>query len=223
MHHCAVRIEHGYHLIDTSAWVRQRTGEPLPELTEALGEFTHHPVFALYQPQMDTVARMQLWCAARGWTSSEETTFYHDQSALTEPVSIVLAVGNSDGVEKAAYALVQVGDGAPRVYRDVTTDDGYWLQVEPVDIVCPAGHRWTWLDHTSLLDAAGGYVPFADLFGRRPGAPYAECRTCLAYDDGERDEPCPCESRWTIYCPTCDRRCRLELTDVPTFPTQGNR
>jgi hypothetical protein len=118
---------------------------------------------------------------------------------------------------------VQVSDGAPRVYRDVTTDDGYWLQVEPVDIVCPVGHRWTWLDHTSLLDAAGGYVPFGDLFGRRPGAPYAECRTCLGYDDGERDEPCPCESRWTIYCPICDRRCRLELTDVPTFPTQGIR
>jgi hypothetical protein len=219
MHHCAVRIEHGYHLIDTSAWVRQRTGEPLPELTDAVGEFTRHPVFAMYQPQMDTAARIQLWCAARGWTSSEETSLYHDHDCLTEPVSIVLAVD----ADKVAYALVQAGDDAPQVYLDVTTDDASWLQVETVDIVCPAGHHWTWLDHTCLLDAAGRYLPFADLLGRRPGAPYAECRDCLAYDDGERDEPCPCESRYTIYCPTCDQRCRLELTEVPTFPTQGDR
>ena len=46
---------------------------------------------------------------------------------------------------------------------------------------------------------------------------------CLADDNGERDEPCPCESRWTISCPTCGRRCRLELTDVPTFDAQQQR
>lgn len=100
MHHCAVRIERGNHLIDTSAWVRQRTGERLPELTDALHEFIRHPVFAAYQPHMDTSARMQLWCAAKGWTTSEETSFYHDQSWLTEPVNVVLAVGSSGGVDK---------------------------------------------------------------------------------------------------------------------------
>jgi hypothetical protein len=219
MHHSAVRIEHGYHLIDTGAWVRQRTGEALPELTDALHEFTRHPVFAEYHPQLDTSARMQLWCAAWGWTTSEETSYYHDHDCLTEPVSIVLAVD----VDQVAYALVQVGEHTPEVYRDVTTDDGYWLQVEPVDIVCPTGHRWTWLDHTCLLDQAGTYIAFADLFGRQPGAPYTQCRDCLAYDNGERDEPCPCESRWTIYCPTCDQRCRLELTDVPSIDAQGVR
>ncbi len=36
MHDHAVRIEHGYHLIDTRAWVRQRTSEPVPELTDAV-------------------------------------------------------------------------------------------------------------------------------------------------------------------------------------------
>jgi hypothetical protein len=104
---------------------------------------------------------------------------------------------------------------------DATTEDAHWLQVEPVDIACPSGHRWTWLDRTSLLDDHGGEIAFADLFGRDRSAPYAQCRDCLAYDDGDRDEPCPCESWWTIYCPTCDQRCRLELTDVPTYPTQA--
>jgi hypothetical protein len=219
MYHNAVRIDNGYHLIDTGAWVRQRAGEPLPELTEDLREFTSHPVFAEYQPQMDTTARMRRWCAARGWATSEETSHYHDHDCLTEPVSIVLAVD----ADQVAYALVQVGDQPPEVVTDVTTDDDYWLQVEPVDIVCPSGHRWTWLDHTCLLDHAGRYVPFGDLFGRRDGAPYAHCRDCLAHDNGERDQPCPCPSRYTIYCPTCDQRCRLELTDVPTVPTQDHR
>ncbi len=219
MHHDAVRIEHGYHLIDAGAWVRQRTSEALRELTDALRDFTRHPVFAEYHPQMDASARMQLWCAARGWTTSEETSYSHDQTCLSEPVSIVLAVDP----DRVAYALVQVGSDAPEVLLDLTTDADYWLQVEPVDIVCPAGHRWTWLDHTSLLDEAGNHTPFADLFGLTPGAPYAECRDCLAYETGERDELCPCEGRYTVYCPTCEQRCRLQLTPVPTFPARAER
>ncbi len=215
--HDTVRIEPGYHIIDAGAWVRQRTSEPLADLTAALDEFTRHPVFGESHPQMATSARMQLWCAARGWTTSEETSYYHDHTCLSEPVSIVLAVDP----DRCAYALVQVGSDAPDVYLDLTTDDGYWLQVEPADIVCPAGHRWTLLDHTCLLDEAGTYIAFTDLFGRAPGAPYAECRDCLAYDDWERDEVCPCDDRHTIYCPTCDQRCRLELTAVPTFPGQA--
>jgi hypothetical protein len=215
----AVRIEHGYHLIDTRAWVAQRTGETLPELTEALREFADHPAFGQYHPQMDTAARMQLWAAARGWTSSEETSYYHDHDCLTQPISIVLAADP----HRCAYALVQVGTNASEVLADLTTDDAYWGQVSPVDIVCPGGHRWTWLDHTSLLDNTGTYLPFTTVFGRDRGAPYAECRDCLAYDNGDRDELCPCDNRWTIYCPTCGQRCGLELTDVPTYPGQDTR
>lgn len=215
----AVEIEDGYHLIDTDAWVRQRTGEPVPELTDALGEFLAHPVFADYHPRIDTTARMQLWCAARGWTTGEETTVCHDHSCLREPVSIVLATDP----DRAAYALVQVGTDTPQVLADLTTDEGYWYQVESVDIVCAGGHRWTWTDHTSLLDQTGHFLRLADLFGCHRGAPYAECRDCLAYDDGGRDEPCLCDNRYTIYCPTCGQRCRLELTDVPTIPVPGQR
>jgi hypothetical protein len=114
MHH-TVRIERGYHIIDAGAWVRQRTSEPLADLTAALDEFTHHPVFGQYQPQMDTSARMQLWCAARGWTTSEETSYYHDHTCLSEPVSIVLATD----ANRSAYALVQVGSDAPDVFHDL--------------------------------------------------------------------------------------------------------
>ena len=214
--HDAVRIEPGYHIIDTQAWVRQRTSAPVAELTAALNEFTNHPVFDDLHIHLDTSARMQLWCAARGWSISEETTHHHTHDVLSEPVTIVLATDP----DRSAYALVQIGHDDPDVYLDLTTDDDYWLQVEPVDIVCPAGHRWTWLDHATLLDDTGTYLDFTDVFGRTPGAPYAECRDCLAYDEGERDEPCPCDGRQTIYCPTCEKRCRLELAAVPTYPGQ---
>jgi len=212
--HDTVRIGPGYHIINTGAWVRQRTSVPLADLTAALNEFTHQPGFGDYHPQMNTSARMQLWCAARGWITSEETTYHHDQDCLSEPVSIVLATGP----DRSAYALVQIGHDAADVHLELTTDDGYWLQIEPVGIVCPGAHRWTWLDHTSVLDEAGSHVQFTDLFGHASGAPYAECRDCLAYDDGQRDELCPCDDRHTIYCPTCEQRCRPELTAVPTFP-----
>ncbi|WP_432830828.1 hypothetical protein [Dactylosporangium sp. CA-092794] len=213
-----VRIEAGYHTIDTAAWVRQRTGARVAELTSALAEFTDHPVFDDLHLHVDTSARMQLWAAARGWSTGPESTHHHTHDELSESVSIVLATDQ----DRRAYALVQIGHDDPDVYLDLTTDDDSWAQVEPVDIVCPAGHRWTWLDHTSLLDDTGSYLDFRDVFGRTPGAPYAECRDCLAYDDGDRDEPCDCESRHTIYCPTCAQRCRLELTAVPTMRPAGS-
>jgi hypothetical protein len=215
--HENVRIEPGYHIIDSQAWVCQRTSPPVADLTAALNEFIDHPVFDDLHIHLDTSARMQLWCAARGWSTSEETTHHHTHDVLSESVSVVLATGP----DRCAYALVQIGHDDPDVHLDLTTDDDYWLQVELVDIVCSAGHRWTWLDHDTLLDDTGTYLTFREVFGRTPGAPYAECRDCVAYDNGDRDEICGCDGRHTIYCPTCDQRCRLELTGVPTYTTPG--
>lgn len=207
-----VRIEPGYHIIDTQAWVNQRTSAPVTELTRALNEFCDHEVFDDLHIHLDTSARMQLWAAARGWRTSPETTYHHTHDELSDHVSIVLATDP----DRCAYALVQVDHDTPDVYLDLTTDDDYWAQVEPVDIVCTTGnHRWTWPNQYEMLDDTGTYLTFREVFGSTPGAPYAQCRDCLAYDDGERDEPCDCDGRHTIYCPTCDQRCRLELTAVP--------
>lgn len=222
-----VRIENGYHLIDAHTWVAQRTGPPLGELTDALREFIRHPVFDQHHPRLGVAARMQLWCAAHGWTVGDESTYHHDHDCLDRPVTVVLAAGPDTSprahramgatVKQAAYALVQVGHHPPQVHHDVVTDDGYWLQVEPVEIRCPAGHRWTWLDRAELLTADGFEVSMAALFGHDPGAPYAECRVCVAFDAGVHDEPCPCDGRRTIYCPTCGQRCRLTLPEIATM------
>ena len=40
-----VRIEHGYYLIDTDAWVEQRVGERADDFTALLREFTGHDLF----------------------------------------------------------------------------------------------------------------------------------------------------------------------------------
>jgi len=42
-----------------------------------------------------------------------------------------------------------------------------------------------------------------------------------AYDNGDTDTMCDCGDTSAIYCPTCNRSCRLTLTDVPTYPQPG--
>lgn len=209
-----VTIHPGYYLIDTRAWVSQRTADPDDTLTSLLAEFLRCDVFDGHQPNMDTTARMQLWCAARQWTQLEGSPIWHDHQVLTHPAEIVLAT-DPDG---NAWALVSIDYTTPVVYRDVTTDDGYWHQVTPVDIVCPDGHRWNWLDERTLLDSNGADVVMSDIFGPDRDKPFQPCRGCQAFDDDRSDQMCPCDNTTAIYCPVCDARCTLELAEVPTHP-----
>jgi hypothetical protein len=132
------------------------------------------------------------------------------------PVNVVLASGpQPDG---GTYALVQQEGDRPAVYQDITSDEGYWNQVRAVDIVCPEGHRWTWLDDTSLLDEHGHETTTAALFGSGRQAPFAPCRDCAQCDDAATDIMCDCGDSAVIYCPACNSRCRLTLSEVPTYP-----
>jgi hypothetical protein len=212
----SVIIEHGYYLIDTTAWTEQRVGQPDEDLTASLREFVNLDVFTEYRSGMDISARMQLWCAARDWAIAEGAPIYHDHGCLSSPVNIVLAA--SPQPDGGAYALVQQEGDRPTVYRDITSDEGYWNQVRAVDIVCPQGHRWTWNDDTSLLDEHGHETTVAALFDPGRQAPFAPCRDCARFDDGAIDVMCDCGDSAVIYCPTCDSRCRLTLPDVPTYP-----
>jgi hypothetical protein len=212
----SVTIERGYYVINAHAWTEQRVGRPDDDLTASLQAFINLDVFTEYRSSMDTSARMQLWCAARDWVIAEGAPIYHDQGCLSGPVTVVLAAGpQPDG---CAYALVQVDDDRPIIYRDVTSDEGYWWRVRAVDIVCPGGHRWTWLDDASLLDDHGHETTVAEVFGPDRQMPYSRCRDCAKFDDGDTDTMCDCGDTSAIYCPTCNRSCRLTLTDVPTYP-----
>src|SRR6266542_2355900 len=129
--HDTVRIEPGYHIIDAGAWVRQRASEPLADLTAALDEFTRHPVFDEYQPQVDASARMQLWCAARGWTTTACSTMPAPTSrsptcsaahpARRTPNAATASPTTTGNATKSARAMT----GTPSTARPATSGAGW--------------------------------------------------------------------------------------------------
>ncbi len=214
----AVRMERGYYLIDTNAWVDQRVGERADDFTAQLREFTDHDLFREQPTSMDVDSRVVLWCAARDWAVSEGAPIYHDDNQLTRPVSIILAT--APGPETQAVAIVIVENDAPVVYPDITTDEGYWYQVSTVDIVCPTGHRLTWDGGRGLIDHEGEDTTIAAVFGRDPQAPLRPCRACAAYDDSDTDLHCDCGGVSAIYCPVCGARCSLALPGIGTHQSR---
>jgi hypothetical protein len=217
----AVRIERGYYLIDTDAWVDQRVGDPADDFTALLREFTDHDLFRDQPTRMDVSSRVLLWCAARGWPVSEGAPIDHDDERLTRPVSVVLAT--APGPTSQAVAIVIVEHGQPVVYPDLTTDDGYWYATATVDLFCPTGHRLTWDGGRGLVDHEGQDTTIAAVFGTDRQAPFRSCRACAAFADADADADadtdtdlsCGCGG-WAIYCPVCGARCRLDLPAIPT-------
>jgi hypothetical protein len=208
-----VTLHHGYYLIDTRAWLKQRTGAHPGEHSQQLQDFTRCEVFDEYWPTIDTAARMRLWCAARGYLFDDRQPIEHDDRCLTKPVTIVLAT--TTGSPSHALALVSVDDSAPEVYADLTTDEGYWLAASTIQITCPSGHTWTWDGDRDLHAADGSSHRIGDLFA--PNADViSRCRQCAAFDDGHTDTGCPCPG-YAVYCPTCDQRCAVTVAEIPTY------
>jgi hypothetical protein len=201
-------LQRGYYVIDTDAWIAQRVGTLRTDLTEPLRDFVRHDVFAHYQPAMGTSDRVLLWCAAVGLTVEDGTPAHHDSERHTRPVTVVLAVT----LDNHAVAIVWTDQRAPTVYTDVTTDSDYWHSIEPVDIVCPAGHRFTWTGDDAVFAEHGEHSSVAALFGE--AGPIVDCRDCTANQNSDTDTACHCGEPSAIYCPTCAQRCSLTLPDI---------
>ncbi|GAA0475537.1 hypothetical protein Aca07nite_84430 [Actinoplanes capillaceus] len=209
----AVTLHNLYYLIDTRAWLDQRTGAHQSAYSTRLQDFVRCDVFDDYQPSMDVAARMRLWCAAHGYPVSDGAVIEHDDACLTKPVTLVLTT--TTGMPRQALALVSIDGASPEVYADNTTDEGYWLAATTVQISCPAGHCWAWDGDRYLYAADGTETAVSQLFGRDVSV-ISPCRGCAAFDDGATEQMCPC-SGYAVYCPACDRRCQVTLPDIPVF------
>ena len=208
-----VTLHNLYYVIDTEAWLRQRTGAHDRQASSQVQDFAGCAVFDDYAPRMGTAARMQLWCAARGWQVAEGAPIEHDDACLSKPVTIVLAA--TAGLSRTAVALVSVDGGAPQVYADLTTDEGYWLSSSTIQISCPGDHVWSWDGNRDLLAADGTEHRVNALFGPSRSV-ISRCRQCEAFDDGATDDMCLCPC-FAVYCPTCGQRCRVGLPEIPTY------
>ncbi|MEV4706806.1 hypothetical protein [Actinoplanes sp. NPDC049316] len=208
-----VTLHNLYYLIDTSAWLDQRTGAHQVERSSQLQDFVRCDVFDDYHPGLDMDARMRLWCAAHGYPVGDGGVIEHDDACLTKPVTIVLAA--TTGMPREALALVSIDGASPDVYADRTTDDGYWLDATSVALSCSGGHAWSWDGDHYLRTADGAEAHVSTLFGRDASV-ISRCRDCEAFDESTTDQMCPCPG-FAVYCPACGERCQVTLPDVPLF------
>lgn len=210
-----VTIENDHHVrIDTNGWIAQRVGDEDTELTASL--FDWGRLEEVNYTSWDWITRAELWCLAREYQIAEGSPTLHDHYWLSGEVSFLLAVAGDRG----PIAIVSTDGNTPTVYRDITTDDAYWYQVDSLDIVCGCGRRWNWSGN-ELIDADGGEATtVAAVFGDQPHTPFTDCPDCAAYDNDDTDTPCPTPGADPIICPHCGQRCDLELATVATYPQQ---
>lgn len=230
-------IENRYIRIDTPAWLAQRTGGTVAELTYDLltwatagrsdrrGLGDPAPRFSPGGPQgvgepsafpsgwwVDAV---QAWCRHRRHTSAD----VRDPGAVPLQISHVgtrldteIWIARSVDPDCGPIAVVQVNEEPPVVYADDVTDSADWYDADTVDIVCPNGHGWTWRTGRELIDAQGRFASLSVVFGPDLDAPFTRCPTCLPRN-GRRPNPCGCDRRSWILCPLCGSRCDVELTE----------
>jgi hypothetical protein len=224
------RIENGFISIDTTAWLDQRTGGRLDDLTGDLHRWaasrhrdtSSDPSGASTTsgpPRLDRGAWQQTvrdWCTARGHTSPDPTDplagpifIAHEMTRLDRDLWLARAV-TPDGW---GLAVVQVEDDAPGVYADDTRELADWFDSDTVQIFCPAGHGWWWRTGRELLTADGSFTTLTVVFGANLDAPFSRCRDCTDYDLGRCSVPCGCDGTPWIICPTCGQRCDVELAE----------
>lgn len=196
----------GYVTVDVLAWLDQRTGGPIDELTTALQGWASRPDAA---PWLENA---QTWMTTSGFepTSPElvvTDVIAHIETRLDAEVWILRGVHRECG----RVAVVGINHDPPTVYADSCTDSGDWYDADSVDIACPGGYGWTWRSDRELITADGSFVTLTEVFGPSLDAPFKPCPHCRAYIGGFRSKPCGCDGIPWIICPTCGRRCDLHL------------
>ena len=110
--------------------------------------------------------------------------------------------------------MIGIDHDPPTVYADTCTDPGDWFDADTVNIHCPTGHGWAWRTGRELVTADGSFTTLTAVFGPDPHAPFTPCPDCTAHQHDRRTTRCGCDRTPWIICPTCGRRCDVEL---PTY------
>ena len=212
-----VRIEPGGRLvIEVATWVSRRTRGTEPALTADLRECVRHRSDAVRdsaselagpQPDPDWPGTARAWCHDRGHQLREPGVIVHAETRLDARVWVLLATA-SDG---RRLAIVGINRNPPTVYLDTTDDPWRWGDADSVVITCPVGHAWTWRSGREVITAAGRPATLTTVFGPNLDAPFVICPDCTAFYLGSRKTPCDCDRSPWIVCPTCARRCSLDL------------
>lgn len=198
----------GYVTVDVHAWLDQRTGGPIDELSTALRDWAPRSDAAT-----DLLENARTWMTATGFEPvsvehSVTDVIAHVETRLDAEVRILR--GNHP--EWGTVAVIGINNDPPTAYADSCIDSGDWYDADSVDITCPGGHGWTWRTDRELLTADGTFATLTEVFGPSLDAPFKPCPHCRAYIGGHRSKPCGCDGIPWIICPTCGRRCDLRLT-----------
>jgi hypothetical protein len=209
------RIGDGCVVIDTHAWLQQRTAGTLPALTRDLRSWATRASAA--NPVLtDWKDLVPAWRAARCLPSPDPTdpgdpaVINHVGTRLDISLWIARMLTPGHG----RIAVIRLDDDPPEVYADTVTDTADWYDADTVDIACPAGHGWTWRTGRELITADGSFATLTTVFGPNLDAPFSQCGDCQAYRTRHRMTPCPCDGTPWIICPVCGRRCDVELPSL---------
>jgi len=212
------RIEPGgYVSIDTAAWLEQRTGGPIDEATADLLHWAEtHPaagaegwILASIPRSRGWILTARAWCTQQGWELVEPDLIVHTDTRLDAEIWILRA--STPTADFGRIAIVGVDHDPPVVFAESCTDSGDWFLADTVDVFCPDGHGWTWRTGDELIDATGSFTTVAAVFGTGDDAPFTLAPPCTLHHDGQLPHSCTCDRAPWIRCPTCGRRCDVEL------------
>lgn len=204
------RIEPGgFVSIDTSAWIAERTGGPDPDLTDNLRAWG--AALILCDPDRkqahDPITEARTWCLTYGYAINEPGLITHEDTRLDVRVWILRATV----AENYPIAVIGLNDAEGCVYADTCLDSGYWFDADSIDIACPAAHGWTWLSGRELITSRGDFTTITRVFGTDLDAPFTACPDCEKTRSASKPRGCGCGATPWIICPTCGRRCDVEL------------
>jgi len=202
--------------IDTASWITHRTGGDIPRLTSGLHQ-TRRDTERANGPRPPDIAH-----GLRGFWVGVTWTWYTNQFInLSAPDPVIVHAGTrldadvwivrAEGGEGGPLAVIGINDHDPLVYTDTTTDPWAWRDPGTVIISCPTGHHWTWHTGRELVTDTGKATTITAVFGTDLAAPFSPAPPCTTHHKGKFARSCTCEQTPWIRCPTCWRRCDVEL------------